>query len=284
MTRPPSTGARGARRPSGAPRGGASLADPPPSLARYRAPLLKRLDAVEAAVARWAGGQLTAAARDEAATEAHRLAGTLGMFGAGAACDAAREVELLLRAAAPGDRAGASECRRLVARLRAGLDRALALAPEADAPPGAGVPAEPPRAGAPRSILWPPRGEPSGVTVMVADDDEVIARLLASALTRDGHAVLWAHDGAEAVQLARSERVHVVLMDVQMPIMGGVEACATLRADPRTAALPVVLMSADARPESGPDGLAAGASACLPKPFRVADVRRTIRALVTDPA
>jgi signal transduction histidine kinase/FixJ family two-component response regulator len=103
-------------------------------------------------------------------------------------------------------------------------------------------------------------------TVLLADDNadmrEYLGRLLASS-----YHVLAAADGEEALRLARCREVDVVLADVMMPVLDGFGLLAALRADARTASLPVILVSARAGEEAIVEGVAAGADDYIVKPF-----------------
>ena len=224
-------------------------------------------------MAAWEAGTLTPDDRAVGVAEAHRLAGTLGMFGEGVGSDRARELELQLRQmdAAPTDPAGAARLRGLVGALREQIEAALGWEARARARSPLAYPSEP-TAGA--SAGGPER---PGPVVLVADDDDVIAHLLTVALGRRGYAVIRAHDGVEAVELVRTRPVDLVFMDIQMPRMDGLEACRALRNDPRHAALPIVVMTAQGGSGGEPAGLAAGATACLAKPFSVSHVRELAR-------
>jgi CheY-like chemotaxis protein len=114
-----------------------------------------------------------------------------------------------------------------------------------------------------------------GPRVLVADDDEDLRRLLARRLGRRGWDVVEAADGAEAVRLAQTHAPAVVVLDRSMPVMGGLDALAALRADPRTAHVPVVLLSA----EEPVAAEAAGADAQLSKPFEFAALDALLRRL-----
>jgi signal transduction histidine kinase/ActR/RegA family two-component response regulator len=102
--------------------------------------------------------------------------------------------------------------------------------------------------------------------VLVADDVAVNRHVLGELLRRLGFEAHEAADGLEALEQVRVLQPDLVLMDVWMPVMDGLEATASLRRDPATAALPVIMVSANAAPEDRERGLAAGAVAFLAKP------------------
>src|SRR4051794_32543323 len=81
-------------------------------------------------------------------------------------------------------------------------------------------------------------------TVLVVDDDPVIVKLLQVNFEMEGYDVLTASDGEEGLQRARSERPDIVLLDVMMPKMDGLQVAQALKADPDTAVIPVILLSA----------------------------------------
>ena len=116
--------------------------------------------------------------------------------------------------------------------------------------------------------------------VLVADDEEDIRLLVALAVRKAGCTVVAAvADGTQAMTTAAAERPDLVVLDVSMPGATGLEVCAALRADPRTAACRVLLLSAGASPDDVARGLAAGADAYLPKPFTVAGLVAQVRRL-----
>jgi two-component system alkaline phosphatase synthesis response regulator PhoP len=84
---------------------------------------------------------------------------------------------------------------------------------------------------------------PAPLTVLVVDDDPIIVDVLRAALEDDGYAVLTAVDGA-ALPLARQAQPALILLDIMMPGMDGVEVSKQLRADPATAHIPIVAISA----------------------------------------
>ena len=103
--------------------------------------------------------------------------------------------------------------------------------------------------------------------VLVAEDVEVNRELLGEVLGRHGHEVCFAADGAEAVALVARERFDAVLMDVQMPVMDGVEATRRVRALPPPACrVPIVGLTANVLAGERERYLAAGMDLCLTKP------------------
>jgi DNA-binding response OmpR family regulator len=116
--------------------------------------------------------------------------------------------------------------------------------------------------------------------VLVADDEDDIRALVGVAVRRAGCALVGSvADGGAALASARAELPDLAVLDVSMPGRTGLEVCAALRADPATAGIRVLLLSAGASPDDVARGLAAGADAYLPKPFSVAELVRDVRAL-----
>jgi CheY-like chemotaxis protein len=85
-------------------------------------------------------------------------------------------------------------------------------------------------------------------TVMIADDDPVALATATEALAGAGFKVVQATDGQRAIQEALGRRVDLIVMDVSMPQVGGVEACHCLKAMPKTSKIPVVLTAAKKDP------------------------------------
>jgi CheY-like chemotaxis protein len=101
--------------------------------------------------------------------------------------------------------------------------------------------------------------------VLVIEDDADNLRLMIDVLARAGYTGQPARDGRDLHALARTAAA--VILDVALPGVSGLELCRTLRADPATAALPVLLVSAHATGGAVQAGLAAGADRYLVKPF-----------------
>ena len=90
-------------------------------------------------------------------------------------------------------------------------------------------------------------GEPAQPVVLAADDDEDILELVAFRLERSGYTVLRAHDGEEALRLAREEQPDLGVLDVMMPKLDGFEVTRRLRADAATSSTPIILLTARAQ-------------------------------------
>ncbi|HEV2071723.1 MAG TPA: response regulator, partial [Acidimicrobiales bacterium] len=107
----------------------------------------------------------------------------------------------------------------------------------------------------------------SAVRVLVVDDDPVILKLLRVNFEMEGYSVTTAADGVKGLKAAREEHPDVIISDVMMPHMNGLELVAALDADTSTDAIPVILLSARAQETDVSDGLHAGADDYVTKPF-----------------
>ncbi len=117
--------------------------------------------------------------------------------------------------------------------------------------------------------------------VLVADDDDSIAKLLGRALQQDGYEVLRASNGAEAVELAEQQHFDLILLDAQMPVMDGFAACRAIRADPRLDAIPIVMLTARSGESDVMAGFAEGVTDYMTKPFAISQVRARVRSWLT---
>jgi two-component system, OmpR family, phosphate regulon response regulator PhoB len=103
--------------------------------------------------------------------------------------------------------------------------------------------------------------------ILVADDESKIRRLVSATLSGGDFQVVEAKDGAEALELIRRERPGVVLLDIQMPVLDGIEVCRRVKADPTLRGTYVVILTARAQPDARSGAAAAGADRFLTKPF-----------------
>ncbi len=106
-------------------------------------------------------------------------------------------------------------------------------------------------------------------TVLVVEDNALNLKLVRDVLGHAGYRVLEAGDAERGIELARSEAPDLILMDVQLPGIDGVEALGRLRADPATASIPVAALTALAMKEDRERFLAAGFDGYLAKPIDV---------------
>lgn len=114
--------------------------------------------------------------------------------------------------------------------------------------------------------------------ILIADDDAVSRKLLRRLLEQDGHSVLAAADGAEALELFAAEQSDVVLLDVLMPELDGISVLERLKDDPATEHVPVIMISAVEETGSVARCIEAGADDYLPKPFDPVILRARISA------
>ena len=114
--------------------------------------------------------------------------------------------------------------------------------------------------------------------ILVVEDNEKNMKLFRDVLQATGYATLEARTGEDAVELAVSRSPELVLMDVQLPGIDGIEALALLRADGRTAAIPVLALTAQAMQGDRERFLEAGFDGYISKPVDVADFLRTVEA------
>ena len=118
-------------------------------------------------------------------------------------------------------------------------------------------------------------------TVAIAEDDPDIRALVTFKLELAGYTVLAAADGPSALAAITRERPDVAIVDIRMPGLSGLDVCRELRADPATATLPVILLSAGALESDVRDGLMAGADDYMVKPFSRRDLVNRVEALLT---
>lgn len=103
--------------------------------------------------------------------------------------------------------------------------------------------------------------------VLLVDDDPVILKLLQVNFEMEGFHVSTANDGVEGLEKARAERPDIVLLDIMMPRMDGLEVTKALKSDPETKDIPIILLSAKAQASDIQAGKDMGADDYLTKPF-----------------
>lgn len=116
--------------------------------------------------------------------------------------------------------------------------------------------------------------------ILIVDDLTINRIILKVKLSAAFHESLQAGDGATALEIARRDRPKLILLDMMLPDMTGSEVCRRLRADPRTHAIPVVIITASTDRERRLEGLAAGADEYLNKPLNDVILQARIRSLL----
>src|SRR6202158_1502761 len=114
-------------------------------------------------------------------------------------------------------------------------------------------------------------------TILVVDDDPQIRRVMRATLTAQGYTIVEARDGQEALEKLRSERPDLVLLDMNMPVMDGLEACREIRRDSE---VPVIMLTVRSAEKDKVRALDAGADDYVVKPFGIQELLARVRALL----
>jgi CheY-like chemotaxis protein len=118
------------------------------------------------------------------------------------------------------------------------------------------------------------------IVILLAEDNPTNILTLKDYLESYGYRMLIAHDGAEAVEIAADTHPDLVLMDIQMPVMDGLEAIRHLRAVEYSATIPIIALTALAMPGDRERCLEAGASEYISKPVSLKILRQKIMSLL----
>ena len=117
-------------------------------------------------------------------------------------------------------------------------------------------------------------------TILVVDDEQDLLDLIEYNLKKENYKVLRAEDGEEALQMAREHTVDLVLMDIMMPKMDGIEACRLMREDSALKHIPVIFLTARGDEKTEVEGLDTGADDYITKPISTAKLVSRIRAVL----
>ncbi|MSN25722.1 MAG: response regulator [Geobacter sp.] len=118
--------------------------------------------------------------------------------------------------------------------------------------------------------------------ILIVEDEESLLKLETILLTIKGFAVVGAYTGQMAIEKLATEEFNLVLLDIMLPDIDGFEICRQIRNNPRTADLPIVMLTAKKSPEDHERGLSCGANAYLHKPFKSAVIIEEISNLLSD--
>src|SRR5215218_7716948 len=116
-----------------------------------------------------------------------------------------------------------------------------------------------------------------GSTILLVDDEDAVLKLLTYPLERDGLRVVAARDGQEALERFASEPVDLVVLDIMLPKLDGLEVCRRLRAE---SMVPIIMLSARGDELDKVLGLELGADDYITKPFSIREFRSRVRALL----
>ncbi len=121
------------------------------------------------------------------------------------------------------------------------------------------------------------------IEILIADDSESIRQMVAFSLKREGFAVTEAPDGAEALEKARAKSFHLVITDLDMPRMNGIQLVRELRKLSGYGKTPILLLTTESEADVKNEAREAGASGWITKPFRPDQLVATVRkVLPTD--
>jgi two-component system phosphate regulon response regulator PhoB len=128
----------------------------------------------------------------------------------------------------------------------------------------------------------------AGETILIVEDEADIAEVITFNLTREGYKVITAADGQKGLMLAQSKLPDVVLLDLMLPGMGGLDVCRALKKDQKTSRISIIIVSAKGEESDVVTGLEMGADDYIAKPFSikvlVARLRTVLRRRREPPA
>lgn len=235
---------------------------------KFKQPTLQRLVSLEQAVTALQAGSLSEALRQNALADAHKLAGSLGMFGFPEGSRLGHAIGQELKTATP------NRIDRLVPLI-------TALQQELQRPPQPPRISEPPQAIAPQTTtsaeapkLDLPSGLPASMPlkVLAVDDDETILATLQILLSRWGIEPLTLSDPLQVWNLLEQEAPDLLILDVDMPELNGINLCDLIRNHDTWNGLPILFLTAHREPEVVLKLYNAGADDYVAKPFTELDV------------
>lgn len=118
--------------------------------------------------------------------------------------------------------------------------------------------------------------------ILIADDDRDVRLVLVAILEAAGYEASEAANGIEALRVARADRPDLILLDLSMPKMDGMETIRRLKSDPATASIPVVMVTASGDEDMARAAVAAGAFAYVVKPWDNNQIEQTVEAALRD--
>lgn len=116
--------------------------------------------------------------------------------------------------------------------------------------------------------------------ILVVDDDVYVADTMQRGLQKRGYETVTAYNGIEALGLVQDQHPDLIILDISMPRMNGIEVCHRLRADEKTKSIPIIFLTARSMIEDKIEGFEAGADDYLTKPFDIQELELRIRAIL----
>lgn len=116
--------------------------------------------------------------------------------------------------------------------------------------------------------------------ILVIDDEKDIVELIAYNLEKEGFSVLKAYDGEEALRIVKEQRPDLLILDLMLPKISGLDVCKSIRNNPATARTPIIMLTAKADEVDKIVGLEMGADDYITKPFSVKELIARVRALL----
>lgn len=116
--------------------------------------------------------------------------------------------------------------------------------------------------------------------ILIVDDEEDIVELIRYNLEKEGYRIVCAYNGEEALRFTRGELPQLIVLDLMLPGMSGLEVYRALKGEPRTAEIPIIMLTARVEEKDIVTGLELGADDYITKPFRLQELIARIRAVI----
>ena len=116
--------------------------------------------------------------------------------------------------------------------------------------------------------------------ILIADDDAEMLETLASMLEAEGYTVIRAENGQEAVELARKELPALIMSDIHMPVMDGLQACKAIKSDKVTKGIPVVMLTVEGSINEIQQAISYGAKTYITKPSSKAEILKVVKSII----
>ncbi|MEI7481853.1 MAG: response regulator transcription factor [Elusimicrobiota bacterium] len=116
--------------------------------------------------------------------------------------------------------------------------------------------------------------------ILIIEDEKDIAKLLDYNLKKEGYRTVLAHEGSASALLAAKERPHLIILDLMLPGLDGLEVCRRLKTDAKTASIPIIMLTAKGEVSDKVVGLEMGADDYVTKPFSVKELISRVKAVL----